>query len=95
MLGFTLISLLLTVANVSANLRGAIPSLSSNVEGKLQLRKIFNGENFEEECDNHHLSANWLADRGVEEFVNILGGTNSRYDASHGGTLPLVTRPWS
>eukprot|EP01040_Poterioochromonas_malhamensis_P006702 gene6700-7220_t len=94
MFGFTLISLLLTVANVSANLRGAIPSLSSNVEGKLQLRKIFNGENFEEECDNHHLSANWLADRGVEEFVNILGGTNSRYDASHGGTLPLVTRPW-
>jgi putative alpha-1,2-mannosidase len=28
------------------------------------------------------------------DFVNILGGTNSRYDMSHGGTLPIVARPW-
>jgi hypothetical protein len=29
-----------------------------------------------------------------EEFVNILGGTDSRYDMSHGNTLPLTARPW-
>ncbi len=29
-----------------------------------------------------------------EEYVNILGGTDSRYDLSHGGTLPLIARPW-
>jgi putative alpha-1,2-mannosidase len=29
-----------------------------------------------------------------EEYVNILGGTNSRYDLSHGNTLPLIARPW-
>ncbi len=30
----------------------------------------------------------------IEDFVNILGGTNSRYDMSYGATLPLMTRPW-
>jgi hypothetical protein len=29
-----------------------------------------------------------------EEYVNILGGTDSRYDLSNGNTLPLVTVPW-
>jgi len=29
-----------------------------------------------------------------EEYVNILGGTDSRYDLSHGSTLPLITLPW-
>lgn len=29
-----------------------------------------------------------------EEFVNILGGTDSRYDLSHGSTLPLLAVPW-
>ena len=29
-----------------------------------------------------------------EELVNILGGTDSRYDISHGSTLPLIGRPW-
>lgn len=29
-----------------------------------------------------------------EEYVDILGGTDSRYDISHGSTLPLITRPW-
>ena len=29
-----------------------------------------------------------------EEFVNILGGTDSRYDSSHGGSLPLIALPW-
>ena len=29
-----------------------------------------------------------------EEYVNILGGTDSRYDLSHGNTLPLIARPW-
>jgi predicted alpha-1,2-mannosidase len=29
------------------------------------------------------------------EYVNILGGTNSAYDFSHGSTLPLITRPWA
>jgi putative alpha-1,2-mannosidase len=28
------------------------------------------------------------------DFVNILGGTNSRYDLSHGNTLPLMGTPW-
>lgn len=30
-----------------------------------------------------------------EEFVDTLGGTDSRYDLSHGNLLPLVARPWS
>lgn len=30
----------------------------------------------------------------LESYVNILGGTDSRYDVSHGSTLPLITRPW-
>lgn len=30
-----------------------------------------------------------------EDLVNTLGGTDSRYDISHGGTLPLITRPWA
>jgi hypothetical protein len=29
-----------------------------------------------------------------EEYVNILGGTASDYGLSHGGTLPLLARPW-
>lgn len=29
------------------------------------------------------------------DFVNIQGGTDSDYDFSHGGSLPLVTRPWA
>jgi putative alpha-1,2-mannosidase len=29
-----------------------------------------------------------------EEYINVLGGTDSRYDMSHGNTLPLHTRPW-
>jgi putative alpha-1,2-mannosidase len=29
-----------------------------------------------------------------EAFVNTLGGTDSRYDLSHGNLLPLVVRPW-
>ena len=29
-----------------------------------------------------------------EEFINILGGTDSRYDISHGSTLPLIALPW-
>jgi len=29
-----------------------------------------------------------------EEFVNTLGGTDSRFDWSTGATLPLVARPW-
>ena len=29
-----------------------------------------------------------------EEFVNILGGTDSRYDISHGSTLPIIGYPW-
>ena len=28
-----------------------------------------------------------------EELVNVLGGTSSRYDTSHGSTLPLFARP--
>jgi predicted alpha-1,2-mannosidase len=69
----------------------------------LKLRKIFTGKLFEEECSSssglsessvERDEGNWLTDRGVEEFVNILGGTNSRYDISHGSTLPLITRPW-
>lgn len=27
--------------------------------------------------------------------MNILGGTNSQYDFSHGSTLPLIARPWA
>jgi hypothetical protein len=27
------------------------------------------------------------------DFVNLLAGTNSRYDMSYGCTLPLITRP--
>ncbi|RYH29657.1 hypothetical protein EON65_07730, partial [archaeon] len=30
----------------------------------------------------------------IEEYVNILGGTDSRYDLSRGSTLPFITRPW-
>lgn len=29
-----------------------------------------------------------------EERVDILGGTDSRFDLSHGNVLPLVARPW-
>jgi putative alpha-1,2-mannosidase len=29
-----------------------------------------------------------------EEYVNILGGTQSESGLSHGGTLPLIGRPW-
>ena len=29
-----------------------------------------------------------------EEYVNTLGGTNSRFDFSQGATLPLIARPW-
>ena len=29
-----------------------------------------------------------------EEYVNILGGTDSSGTLSHGGTLPLLGRPW-
>ena len=29
-----------------------------------------------------------------EELVNILGGTDSRYDLSTGGVLPFICRPW-
>lgn len=29
-----------------------------------------------------------------EDYINILGGTDSRKDFSHGNTLPLITRPW-
>jgi len=36
-----------------------------------------------------------LEDVQLEDLVNILGGTDSRYDISHGGTLPLITRPWA
>lgn len=35
-----------------------------------------------------------LAVDSPEEYVNILGGTDSRYDLSHGNTLPLIARPW-
>eukprot|EP00605_Chrysophyceae_sp_TOSAG23-4_P000192 GSChrysophyteH1.ASY1.ANO1.228.1 assembled CDS len=28
------------------------------------------------------------------DYVNILGGSDSKYDMSHGSTLPMVTRPW-
>lgn len=40
------------------------------------------------------VAANCAAESNVEEYVNILGGTDSRYDISHGSTLPLITRPW-
>ncbi|KAJ1436463.1 glycosyl hydrolase family 92-domain-containing protein [Ochromonadaceae sp. CCMP2298] len=29
-----------------------------------------------------------------EEYVNTLGGTDSRYDLSHGSSLPLIALPW-
>lgn len=29
-----------------------------------------------------------------EEYVNTLGGTDSRYDFSRGNLLPLVGQPW-
>jgi putative alpha-1,2-mannosidase len=29
-----------------------------------------------------------------EEFVNTLGGTDSRYDLSHGSSLPIIALPW-
>jgi predicted alpha-1,2-mannosidase len=29
-----------------------------------------------------------------EDFVNILGGTDSRNDLSHGSTLPMIAMPW-
>jgi putative alpha-1,2-mannosidase len=61
---------------------------------KLKLKKLFTGKLFEEECGKITEEEHWLETRGVEEFVNILGGTNSRYDISHGSTLPLITRPW-
>jgi len=35
-----------------------------------------------------------VASREVEDYPNILGGTQSRYDLSHGSTLPLITLPW-
>jgi putative alpha-1,2-mannosidase len=30
----------------------------------------------------------------LEKYVNILGGTESRYDLSTGNTLPLIQLPW-
>jgi len=33
--------------------------------------------------------------RSAEEYVNILGGTDSKYDFSHGNSLPLMGLPWS
>ena len=35
-----------------------------------------------------------LISANPEDVVNILGGTDSRYDLSHGSTLPLVAMPW-
>lgn len=35
-----------------------------------------------------------LMKKDPEDYVNILGGTDSRYDISHGSTLPLISRPW-
>ena len=29
-----------------------------------------------------------------ETYVNTLGGTQSRYDLSHGNVMPFVARPW-
>lgn len=29
-----------------------------------------------------------------EEYINVLGGTDSKIDFSHGNTLPLLGRPW-
>jgi len=43
------------------------------------------------ECTNY---ADGSMKKEPEEYVNILGGSNSRYDISHGSTLPLITRPW-
>jgi predicted alpha-1,2-mannosidase len=39
-------------------------------------------------------ATNFTADLDPEDAVNILGGTNSRYDLSHGNLLPLISRPW-
>ena len=38
--------------------------------------------------------ATLMCAKDVEEYPNILGGTQSRYDLSHGSTLPLITLPW-
>ena len=38
-------------------------------------------------------AANEVAENLVN-YVNILSGTDSRYDLSHGGTLPFICRPW-
>lgn len=35
-----------------------------------------------------------FAPKELTDYVNILGGTDSRYDVSHGSTLPLIARPW-
>lgn len=32
--------------------------------------------------------------KNPEEYVNILGGTDSRHDLSTGGVLPFVAVPW-
>ena len=34
------------------------------------------------------------ADDDLESYVNVLGGTDSRYDLSTGNTLPLIQVPW-
>jgi len=36
-----------------------------------------------------------VSDRHPEEYINVLGGTDSKYDFSHGNSLPLLARPWS
>ncbi len=40
----------------------------------------------------------WLtlcaAEENVVDYVNLLGGSLSKYDSSSGSTLPLLTRPW-
>lgn len=41
----------------------------------------------------HEISASRTLEN-PEEYVNILGGTDSRYDQSTGGVLPFVARPW-
>ena len=35
-----------------------------------------------------------VAAKQIEEYINILGGTESKIDFSHGNTLPLLSRPW-
>lgn len=42
-----------------------------------------------------HLRREVTHKRDIVDFVNILGGTNSQYDLSHGSTLPLIARPWA